>query len=265
MILRSVWILLLAFSANATQPVDMDEVTCALCHFEQGDEFSESVHYQRGLILCNDCHGGLPFEADDIVAKAEGTGYIGKPSRQQIAGLCATCHTASEVHFTSGPHGKWQVMDNPTCITCHHNHHVLEASADLLESKCTLCHDVGSNELQRWHRIVDALDGQRQRVVSVRTRLDTLAQEARALRPVLPLVEFAHGALREAEPGTHGLDTALIEAKVEESERELRKAEQRITDYFADLRQRKWIAAILWLFVAGNVALLWMRRNQPPT
>ena len=261
MILRGVCMLLFALSASATQPVDMDEVACALCHFEQGDDFSESVHYQRGLILCNDCHGGLPFEADDLVAKAEGTGFIGRPSREQIAGLCARCHTASEIHFTSGPHGNWRLMDNPTCITCHHNHYVLDASPVLLQSKCTLCHDAGSDELQRWDRIVETLDRQRQRVVAVQTRLDTLGPEARALRRALPMVEFAHGALREAETGTHGLDTALIAAKVEESEQELRKAEQSMTDYFADLRQRKWIAAILWLFVVINVALLWVRRK----
>ena len=256
-----VCILLLA-AAAATEPIDLDEVACALCHFEQEDEFGESVHYQRGLLLCNDCHGGLPFETDDTIAKAQGTGYIGRPSRDQITGVCATCHTASESHFASGPHGNWTVLDNPTCVTCHHNHHVLEASPALLESKCTLCHTTDSDALQRWYGIVEAMQEQRQRIASIQARLDTLAPEARAVRGALPMVEFAYAALRDAEPATHGLDASLIAEKVEESRQELQNAEQQIADHFADLRQREWIAGGLWLFIAINVALLWIRRRS---
>lgn len=255
-------ILLLAGVAAANEPIDMDEVACALCHYEQGDEFGESVHYQRGLLLCNDCHGGLPFETDDNIAKAEGTGYIGRPSRDQIAGVCAPCHAASESHFASGPHGNWAVLDNPTCVTCHHNHRVLEASSAGLESKCMSCHAAGSDALQGWHGIGKALQAQRQRVAAVRSRLDSLAAEAREFRRALPMIEFAYASLRDAAPATHGLDAALIAEKVEESRRELRKAEQHIADHFADLRQREWIVGGVWLFVAINVALLWMRRRS---
>ncbi len=261
MILGVLCILLLA-AAAATEPIDLEEVACALCHFEQGDEFSESVHYQRGLLLCNDCHGGLPFETDDTIAKADGTGYIGRPSREQIAGVCATCHTASEQHFASGPHGNWAVLDNPTCVTCHHNHRVKEASPALLESQCRLCHATDSDALQRWQGIVETLQKQGQRVASMRSRLDTLAPEVRAVRRALPMIEFAYAALRDAKPATHGLDASLIAEKVEESRGELQEAEQRIADHFADLRQREWIVAGLWLFVAINVALLWVRRRS---
>ena len=52
------------------QAADIDDVYCALCHFEQGDEFVESIHYQQGMLLCNDCHGGDPFEADVEAAGA---------------------------------------------------------------------------------------------------------------------------------------------------------------------------------------------------
>ena len=47
----------------ADPPVSLDEVYCATCHFDQGEEFAQSIHYQEGQLLCNDCHGGLPFEA----------------------------------------------------------------------------------------------------------------------------------------------------------------------------------------------------------
>ena len=66
---------------EGASPVDIDEVMCALCHFEQGDEFVESIHYQKGLLLCDDCHGGDPFAAEIEKAKAPETGFIGKPRR----------------------------------------------------------------------------------------------------------------------------------------------------------------------------------------
>ena len=40
------------------------------------------------------------------------------------------------------------------------------------------------------------------------------------------------------------------------------KSKQRIADHVADLRQRERIVAGLWLFVAINVVLLWIRRRS---
>ena len=78
---------------EGASPVDIDEVMCALCHFEQGDEFVESIHYQKGLLLCDDCHGGDPFAAEIEKAKAPETGFIGKPRREKLAAICGRCHT----------------------------------------------------------------------------------------------------------------------------------------------------------------------------
>ena len=256
-------ILFIATAAVATEPVNIDDVACALCHFEQGDEFSASVHHERGLILCNDCHGGLPFEVDDAIAKAAGTGYIGKPSRDRIGKICAQCHTASEQHFSSGPHGKWEVIDNPTCVTCHHNHHVLEASPDLLGPKCMLCHTAHSEEVERWNQMIALLEAQKVRVASAHARLMSLAPEARTLRRSVSMIEYARGSLREAEPATHELDISLIALKVEEAQSELGRVEISIAEYFAEQLRRRWIVGLVWIFVAVNVALLWVRRKQP--
>ena len=74
------WLVALVLVAPVgAEPPDLDEVVCTWCHFDEGDDFAASVHYHEGHILCNDCHGGLPFEEDPDLAKAEGTGFIGKP------------------------------------------------------------------------------------------------------------------------------------------------------------------------------------------
>ena len=69
--------------------VPIDDVWCTVCHYQEGDEFALSVHYQRGLLLCDDCHGGDPLEPDPEMAKAPDTGFIGKPARADIADICA--------------------------------------------------------------------------------------------------------------------------------------------------------------------------------
>ena len=44
---------------GSVSSADLDDVMCAICHFEQAEDFAHSVHYLDGKMLCNDCHGGL--------------------------------------------------------------------------------------------------------------------------------------------------------------------------------------------------------------
>ena len=101
-------IILLAVSAvrvGGAEPVDLDDVYCALCHFDEGDDFAAGVHYRRGLLLCNECHGALPFESEEEIAKSPETGFIGKPSREQIAQVCGECHVGPAKFLAAGAHG----------------------------------------------------------------------------------------------------------------------------------------------------------------
>lgn len=243
-------------------PVDIDEVMCALCHFEQGDEFVAGIHYQKGMLLCNDCHGGDPFEAQSERAKAVETGFIGKPRRQDIAAICGRCHTGPARFFAQGPHRDWQNADNPTCITCHHNHRVLNATLALLEEPCARCHASESEPAARGLAIRSRLRDSGSELARVAGDLDSLRHIDSALDRVVPLLEAARSTLRKADSRTHALSRELIEETLEAAGGELAVVEERLFEFVQDRQRRRWAVLGLWLFVAVNVVFLWAKRRQ---
>jgi hypothetical protein len=266
------WLLLLSFvlpAAVSAQEgdvppgqVSLDDVWCAVCHFEQGDEFALSVHYQRGLLLCNDCHGGDPFEPRPERAKAPATGFIGKPSREAVAGICARCHSGPAEFFAMGPHASTADPNNPTCITCHQNHRIVDATLAVMDTTCAACHGDNPGARTRAETIQAALRAAAQDLHLVGTRFDSLQQLDAGLRRSAGLLASAAGVLRQIEPRTHALDVSLIDASTAALRDEL-EAVQGILDAAERWRQQRWwIVAGVWSFVIGNVVLLWWRRRQ---
>ena len=258
MILR----LALMASPVAAQQVDLEEVACALCHYEQGDEFATSVHYQKGLMVCSDCHGGLPFEADSEVAKASGTGFIGRPARSDIATLCGSCHSGPARFFAQGPHHEWVHEANPTCITCHGNHAVNDATLDLIDESCSKCHASGTPALKVGTTIVAALNAARGEFDHTAAMLDSLIISDRSMKRNRSLLESASSSLREADPRTHALDHAIIDESLALFREDLAAVEATIADHFETQERRRWIVVAVWAFVVVNVALMWMKRRQ---
>lgn len=246
----------------AAPPVSLDEVFCATCHFEQGEEFAQSIHYQEGQLLCNDCHGGLPFEADPVKAKAPGTGFIGKPRREDISALCGKCHAAPARFFAQGPHAAWQQPGNPTCISCHTNHHVLDASLELIDTTCGRCHQPGTPALARGEALRQQLGEAGQQHRRLRLHTDSLRQVDGSLRRAIPYLEAGAAALREADPMTHALDLGLIGGKLEEVRAEQDQVNQLLAEREAGRQRRSWAVGAIWALVAANVFLLWRKRRQ---
>jgi len=251
-----------AGAVAAGELVDLDEVYCALCHYEESDAFAQSIHYRRGLMLCNDCHGGLPFEADMELAKGADSGFIGKPGRDQIAVVCGQCHSGPVVFFARGPHSEWKNKDNPTCVTCHRNHLVTGASLTLMDETCATCHENGSTALEAGERIRATLEENQDYLAQLQVRLDSLAVQDPGLRRGQPYLDEAGVALKEAAPITHALEFGFVKEKAEEFRAATKRVEIIIADYFQERDQRHRAVALVWVFVAVNVALLWWRRRQ---
>jgi predicted CXXCH cytochrome family protein len=125
--------------------------SCVQCHLELEGTLQEpaklstqDIHFQRGL-SCNSCHGGDPTVgidkggAEDSMSRAKG--YIGKPDRNKIAALCASCHSNPDfmrrynpqprvdqyAEYLTSVHGKKYQAGDPnvaTCIDCHGAHGV---------------------------------------------------------------------------------------------------------------------------------------------
>ena len=243
----------------------LDDVWCAVCHWTQADLFATSVHYRQGHMLCDDCHGGDPADPDPETAKAPATGFIGRPDRGQIAGLCGGCHKGPAEFFHQGPHHDPGIAGNPTCVTCHHNHGVLDATLALMDTACVSCHQQEPAPLQRAADLQGAIRAAKGRIAGTRVRFDSL----RALEPGLArsayLVEGAESALRDAGPRTHALDVALVTESLLAVDEELAAWGEAMDRSERSRARRRWALWGVWLFVAVNLLLLWVRRRQLPT
>jgi len=246
----------------AQPPTSLDEVFCATCHFDQGEEFGQSIHYQEGQLLCHDCHGGLPFEADPEKAKGPGSGFIGRPGREQIAALCGKCHAAPAHAFAQGPHAAWQNAANPTCISCHTNHHVLDASLELIDTTCGHCHQPGTPALARGEAIRQQLGEANQQHRRLQLHTDSLLQVDGSLRRAVSYLEAGAAALREADPMTHALDLDLLAGKLDEARAEQDQVKQLLAEREVGRQRRSWAVGAIWVLVAANVFLLWRKRRQ---
>lgn len=254
--------ILRAETLSTTETVDLEDVYCALCHFDEGDDFAASVHYQRGLLLCNDCHGGLPFESDEEIAKAADTGFIGKPSRDQIAEVCSQCHMGPAEFLAVGPHHDWHDPGNATCVSCHSNHRVQSADLSLMDSTCETCHSRESTAMTTGTSIRELLESSRSLAELVRSEFDSLSIADAKLQREKSNLRAAFASLRQADGMTHAWDPDLIADQVSEFKHDLDLVESRIQERKEDKRLRLWLVAGIWVFVAVNLVLLWRQRNS---
>lgn len=134
--------LMVSFCAGIAQA--QTESTCVDCHTALDpplqvtqEQFSRDIHAQKGL-TCASCHGGDPTKADmDAMSKA--AGFRGKIERNQIPGLCGSCHsdpafirkynpslrTDQLSQYKTSVHGKLFAKGDPkvaVCTDCHGVH-----------------------------------------------------------------------------------------------------------------------------------------------
>jgi predicted CXXCH cytochrome family protein len=114
---------------------------CGTCHPAERVQFERSRHAPEG-VRCVSCHGGNDRSLD--AGTAHGAGFRGRPARQDIPRLCATCHSDEgrmrpynlpvdqyALYQTSG-HGQRLARGDrqvAVCSDCHGAHEIL-ASRD---------------------------------------------------------------------------------------------------------------------------------------
>lgn len=144
---------------------------CATCHLEIGDDrltrpakdFPEDIHAAKGF-GCVACHGG-DARSSDMEAMDPKKGYIGKPTRAQVAQVCGRCHSDARfmkrynpslrvdqvAEYRSSVHGRRLAeLGDPnvaTCVSCHPAHSIRPPSdpkssvhALRVSETCGRCH-----------------------------------------------------------------------------------------------------------------------------
>ncbi len=190
--------LLLLIGAQAAPPGARPPAsTCVQCHLELEGELQvpaklsvNDIHFRNGL-SCNNCHGGDPTVGidkggpEDSMSKARG--YIGRPKRQAIAKLCASCHSNPDfmrrfnpkervdqyAEYLTSVHGKKYMEGDQNvaiCTDCHGAHGIRAASDATsptyptnVANTCARCHadpkrmatyGIPTNQLELWSKSV---------------------------------------------------------------------------------------------------------------
>jgi len=132
--------------ARAQAPGSME--SCPACHLETGDDrlaapakaFVGDIHRAKGF-GCVACHGGDAHEPG-VEAMDPAKGYIGKPTRTQVAQVCGRCHSDARfmkqynpklrvdqvLEYETSVHGRrLRERNDPkvaTCMSCHPAHSI---------------------------------------------------------------------------------------------------------------------------------------------
>ena len=158
-------------SARAAAPGPAPANTCLDCHRKEKEarlsaptvHIADDIHTKHGL-SCVNCHGGDATDPD-ITAMDPDKGYIGKPTKVQIAEVCAKCHAdaafmkrynpqpyifsfaefRTSVHCKKISEGDTKVA---TCTNCHGVHGILpknDPNSPIYHSNvpatCAHCHN----------------------------------------------------------------------------------------------------------------------------
>ena len=120
--------------------------SCILCHSQldgpalEPTKHLDDIHMQRGL-SCPDCHGGDPTKGGDedpSAAHDERKGWKEKPTRLQVPGFCARCHSDAAYMKTFNPQIRVdQLSEYRTSVHGQRN-----AKGDDRTAVCIDCHGV---------------------------------------------------------------------------------------------------------------------------
>jgi hypothetical protein len=112
---------------------------CYVCHLEEDmlpEGFDDGdVHVQHGL-SCAGCHGGDPTSDDEDVAMSEAAGFVGVPTRRDIAEFCGRCH--SSIDFMRRYQPRIPTDQVAQYYTSRHGQKLREG--DTRVADCTSCH-----------------------------------------------------------------------------------------------------------------------------
>ncbi len=235
------------------------ESVCIQCHGALPGRLGEPVKMWRGSvhaangISCNNCHGGDP--TDMAMAMSPARGFLGKPSDTAITGFCGRCHVGVEEDYLKSAHGRALGRGGPQCVTCHSNHHVVNASPDLINTvSCTRCHSYGrAEEIKTAVVTTDGMIGDMERRLSGLHRLGIDTKDMNG--ELFSLRNRFHRVF-------HSVDVEKVRSQTAGFREDLGNIRGQAAAIEKELDERKlWGGIVVALLVCGGILSLFIYRT----
>lgn len=225
---------------------------CGDCHPNPFKDYTLSVHWKDLGAVCADCHG-----AHDIT-------LVRRPdSRAYRSLVCGACHIGPKEHFDRGPHREGMERTGAlACASCHSNHNVQRPTIARIEPACAGCHPKTTPEFRMGQQVEALFSGLQDSLALAQARIDRAAALGLNTRRPGQALQEARAGFTRARLVWHGLQTAEIEAEVQQAAGIARQATSQASELLAAHRLRRIGLAAFWAFILANIALLYLKKRR---
>jgi hypothetical protein len=208
--------------ASTVYPANVPD-TCAACHADEGLMAPYDIPTDQDDLYRRSVHGRALLDAQDFrapnCATCHGTHGAAPPGFEEVAGVCGSCHTATQDYYLHSPHAG-AGEEAPKCFTSHGHHDASQPTEALFlgtePRHCGSCHAADSVGGQLAHSLYDTIDT----AARAHDEAEVAIQSAQA---VGMLVAPEEGRLRDADTSLitaraaqHSLDTALVRERADD-------------------------------------------------
>lgn len=234
----------------------IEESVCVECHSMEimkpdfrkvVDEWKKSLHYSSN-VSCHNCHGG--DAKDPALSMSHTRGFVGKPIKKEVPGLCGKCHVGIMRNYLESGHGKALLSGRgPDCVTCHGSHNIQKADIEIINDKrCSKCHSY------------DRAMVMKQALSLTEKKMARINEDIRKLRTGGVFTGDEEKGLfsiqSEFRTLFHTIDVSLVKERTEEFTYKLGLVEKKIKETFEELGFRRRFS-IFMMLLFGAISLVW--------
>lgn len=240
--------------------------TCGHCHSDAGKMGKYGLEANEEDLYRQSVHAEMLFDQNDLSAPTcvtcHGNHGAVPPGFAKVGLVCGKCHIKQVEYFNQGPHAvPAEAGDIETCITCHGNHKIQRASERLFKV-CTLCHDKGTEQIERAAEIYRMLTESQKNFDEAASEVDAAARAGFDTEDEQLMMGDARTYLLQLQPMQHSLDLAKLKDVGAKAEQIVGQVKSDIEKKRVWKRRRKLALIPLSGFMASMSLLFWLKKRQ---
>ncbi len=250
--------------------------TCDGCHGDEELMEAYDIPINQYELYKNSVHGKKLFEEQNLrvptCPDCHGIHGAAPPGVKEISFVCSNCHGIIAEYYKEGPHwAAYSLKGKPHCVSCHSNHDIqkpgIEKFSGKSERDCGGCHKDYSKEFKLALSIKDKIMNAQKSVTEVEgllVRLKNTRGGSFETSAIENVIDKANTKMIETIPITHSLSLKKISGKLEEVVSISTSVKENLNSKFVDLKNRKIVLAVSWVFVLIVVYLLRKLQKSVP-